>query len=271
MLFKPSVNSIIAELTLTHRGRAYNLADLKSVSLNGTTKNCIWCLAELEGKKYKWCSEECVVYALTWARPQTAYGLYVLLEKQENLCAICHTSWQSPFDTALVKAKRYPGATLSTFIERFMRAFKRLIPDEVRPEIDHVVPIHLNGTALGLENHRILCRPCHRVKTSAELRAKFKKHGSPLKGLKRSEASRAAMSKARKGFDSEARKVHRPAMYENAKLPIIAINIKTLEEREFSSIIEAATVLDLQACNISRVLSGSQNRTQHKGWKFKLK
>jgi hypothetical protein len=45
----------------------------------------------------------------------------------------------------------------------------------------------------------------------------------------------------------------------------VAIHIETGKELTFNSIAEAAKTLGLQGCNISRVLSGAQNRTQHKG------
>lgn len=97
---------------------------------------------------------------------------------------------------------------------------------------------------------------------------RFLKNGSPLKGRKFSQKHLENLSKSRKGFDSEARKQARAKSHEQAKIPIKAIKIETGEEFIFKSIQECAKTLNLQGCNISRVLKGRQNRSQHKGYRF---
>jgi 5-methylcytosine-specific restriction endonuclease McrA len=41
---------------------------------------------------------------------------------------------------------------------------------ENSPETDHIIPIFQGGQSLGLENVQLLCKKCHRVKTTNERR-----------------------------------------------------------------------------------------------------
>lgn len=106
---------------------------------------------------------------------------------------------------------------------------------------------------------------------SLKIKEHYKNNKHPFKGKKFSEKHIKNLSVVRKGFDSEARKAVRKKTHEQACIPIIAINITTNEILEFKSIREAANRLNLQGCNISRVLNKKQNRSQHKGWKFEKK
>ena len=273
-MYSKSLNPNLEELTKTWKNRYYRLSDLKPIKLDGTHKNCIWCLKQLSGNRHKWCSNECVLNALAWARPQSAYGLNMLLEKQNFSCAECGISYLNYFNLALSKVSGYSRyihpRMESKKIDILIRKFRRMIPRDIRPEIDHIVPVSLNGTVIGLENHQILCSQCHKNKTKKDIRKKIETCGSPLKGRKQADAHKNALSKARKGFDSPKRMAHREIMYENMRIKIMAINIETKEELSFNSIKDAADTLDLQITNISRVLRGKQNRKQHKGWTFRF-
>ena len=55
----------------------------------------------------------------------------------------------------------------------------------------------------------------------------------------------------------------------NVKRVVIAINLKTKEEKEFSSILGCARTLHLDPKNIRETIKG--NQTQSKGYTFKLK
>jgi hypothetical protein len=276
-MWKPSNNPQIEELTKSCKKRAYRLSDLKTVKLDGVHKNCVWCLKLLDGNKRKWCSEDCVNYALAWARPQCEEALHVLLVKQEFHCLLCHYDYWPYVEKALQHLNRNrtrvkPSLVKTKISRLLMRNFRQVLPREFRAEVDHILAISLGGTALGLENHRVLCSKCHKGKTKSDIREKFAKNGNPRKGVPFTEAHKEALSKSRIGFDSEARKAHREKdIYAAIRVPIVAINLETKEEREFSSSSEAAYALSLQESNISRVLKGSQNRRQHKGWTFRYK
>jgi 5-methylcytosine-specific restriction endonuclease McrA len=273
-MFKKSGNLKVEELTRSCKKRSYLLSDLKPIKLDGVHKNCIWCLSLLTGNRNKWCSDECIDYALAWARPQCEQGLHVLLVRQDFKCLQCGYSYLEYVQQALNQLNKWQQnvdpATIKTKISfLLMRCFRGLLPREYRAEVDHVLAISLGGTSLGLENHRVLCSRCHKTKTKSDIKEKFAKNGNPRKGVKFTESHVGALSKVRKGFDSSNRKAHREIMYAEMRKPIIAINLATKEEIQFDSSISAAKALNLQESNISRVLKGKQNRKQHKGWTFR--
>lgn len=173
-------------------------------------------------------------------------------------------------EIAISKNSKFRGIELrSRDVELVMKRFRRAIPRDIRPEVDHVLAISLGGTALGLENHQVLCAKCHKVKTKSDIKEKLARFGNPRKGVPFSEDHKKALSEARKGFDSESRiKSREENLYPILRKPILAINILTNEEIRFESSEDAAKALELQISNISRVLNGKQNRKQHKGWTF---
>ena len=148
-----------------------------------------------------------------------------------------------------------------------MRAFMRLCPSDSRPEVDHIVGIAIGGQSIGLENVQVLCRQCHKAKTKIDGRERIALKGNKRKGVKFTQAHCEALSKVRKGFDSEARKAHRPKLYADMEIAVFAINNKTGDVLMFKSIKACADALGLNATCISRVLSGE--RKKHKGYSFK--
>lgn len=270
-MYKKSGNPQVEELTKSHKERSYNLSDFKPIITVEGIKNCIWCSERLYGNKRKWCSNKCVVSALTWSRPNSTYGLYELINRQNGKCAHCDLSYLSYIEQIMPKKIALNKEELSPKrIDSLMRKLKKLIPRNIRPEIDHVVPISLGGVSLGLENHQILCSQCHKVKTKNDTKERFTKNGNPRKGIKFTKDHVEALSESRKGFDSPNRMAHRETIYEENRIKIVAINFKTKQEFTFDSIADAAKFLNLQESNISRVLRGNQNRKQHKGWTFRL-
>ena len=102
-----------------------------------------------------------------------------------------------------------------------------------------------------------------------KVREYYKSNPHPLKGKKFTKEHVENLSRVRKGFDSENRKKARLEMTRKLKIPIIAVNLVTKEETVFESIKDCSIQLNLDPTNISRVLSGSKNRTQHKGYTFR--
>lgn len=101
-----------------------------------------------------------------------------------------------------------------------------------------------------------------------QIREYYKTHVAYFKGKKFTKEHCESLSKVRKGFDSPSRKKIREKTYENRRLKIKAIHIETGLEHEFKSIQECADILNLDAPCVSRTLTGKQNRSQHKGYRF---
>lgn len=266
-------NPNIEIYTKNSKDRAFSLSSIKLP--DGLKKKCVWCLDDLKGLQRRWCKDdECVKAALAWGRPQSAHGLYELLKRQNYMCKSCPISWKEYMEKAITKNSKFFGVEdlHSRDIDLVMRRFRRLIPRNIRPEVDHILAISLGGTALGLENHQILCAGCHKEKTKKDIKEKFAKNGNPRKGVKFSVKHVEALSKSRKGFDSDARRKHREEnIYAAMRVPITAIHINSGAEYYFDSLQECAKELNLNSCNISRVINGKQGRTQHKGWTFRYR
>ncbi len=103
--------------------------------------------------------------------------------------------------------------------------------------------------------------------TKRKISEKLRGH-TYLKGITKTREHREAMSKARKGFSSPARREARKRSAALLKKPVLATNVTTGETRIFSSIEKAAKTLKVQGCNISRVCRGIQNRSQAGGYRF---
>ena len=51
-----------------------------------------------------------------------------------------------------------------------IRAYHRKKKDHKAPEIDHIIPVKLDGMAIGFDNVQILCYSCHKIKTAKDNR-----------------------------------------------------------------------------------------------------
>jgi len=106
-----------------------------------------------------------------------------------------------------------------------------------------------------------------------KLRISESKKGRPnhnLKGRRFTKSHKENLSKVRKGFTSENRRVAARKNGDKLSKKIIAENINSGEVILFNSMTECAKVLNLQVENVGRVINSKQGRRQHKGWKFKL-
>lgn len=140
------------------------------------------------------------------------------------------------------------------------------------------------------KNLQILCKPCHHLKTQAELEErrsyrtgifsdKAREQMSQIRkghhdnlGIKKSEEAKKNMSIERKGKPQTPARIE--AAKRSAKLrecPVIGIFIETGEEKEFASVTKAAEALKFHPSNVSQACKGSNGRTQTHGWKFQYK
>lgn len=104
-------------------------------------------------------------------------------------------------------------------------------------------------------------------KISKALKDYYKTNEGSFKGKAFSKEHLANLSKARKGFDSVARKKAREESVKGAYKKVKCIKISTGEIFIFKSISEAAKCLKIQGPNISRVCRSKQGRTQVGGYR----
>lgn len=137
----------------------------------------------------------------------------------------------------------------------FIDEFKTLVPLGYN--------VKLGGRGGGL------CTPETKIKISQNIKNWYKTHISIHLGKKKTKEHCASLSKVRKGFTNENRRLASVKSRLKLSKSILAINISTKDEFIFNSIMECSRVLSLNSSNISRVLNKKQNRTQHKGFTFK--
>lgn len=172
-MWKPSKNPKIEEMTKSFKERALQLSHYKVIPEADGKRMCLWCgVAELKGSKNrKYCSPECSEAIFTWAQPQKENGLHALMVRQDWECNNCHFDYKP----ILEKVHRYfqnKNYLIPNFggqsSQRYMKIFKSNCPDENAPEVDHIIPISKGGASLGLENHQVLCKLCHKSKTKVD-------------------------------------------------------------------------------------------------------
>jgi 5-methylcytosine-specific restriction enzyme A len=157
---------------------------------------CRWCQHEIEKKgRSTFCSDPCVH---EWRiRSDPGYARRQVEKRGAGICQICGVD-TNRIKRALLKAKtllqgddwwsapRAPWAVRNTAAVRHARRLVRLLSSHRWPivltvhatgcytfhwphlfEVDHILPVVEGGGGCGLENLRLLCRPCHRQETKA--------------------------------------------------------------------------------------------------------
>lgn len=101
---------------------------------------CKWCWNEsTPSYRHKYCTPECKLSAEIFCYPQRELSKLFHMVQQGGKCANCDRDFE----------KEYEGRRLE-------------------PELDHCTPIFKGGQSLGHENHQLLCRDCHKIKTVEE-------------------------------------------------------------------------------------------------------
>lgn len=62
-------------------------------------------------------------------------------------------------------AENYWSLNMPSLIRHHHRELK----DHKEPEIDHIIPVALEGMSIGLDNVQVLCYQCHKIKTKQDM------------------------------------------------------------------------------------------------------
>ena len=110
---------------------------------------CRWCRAPVARPRRTFCSDACVH---EWKiRSSPWYVRREVKKRDKGICRLCG------FD--VLKAHREWGRRKPPATDRAARRTWRA--ERPRWEADHIVPVADGGGECGLENYRLLCRPCH--------------------------------------------------------------------------------------------------------------
>jgi 5-methylcytosine-specific restriction protein A len=119
---------------------------------------CRWCRGIVQRPRRTFCSDACVH---EWKiRSSPWYVRQQVKKRDKGTCQLCGFN--------VIKAHREWTRSKPPASDRTARkAWRAARP---RWEADHIVPVADGGGECGLENYRLLCRPCH-VKVTLEWRA----------------------------------------------------------------------------------------------------
>lgn len=130
---------------------------------------CVWCGAELTGRKQHWCSQECVDQYRSMS-DWTLIRRHVE-RRDHGVCALCGC------DTFKVQRVVRWAIRISYGSARVYRLHHDGVDEVLRDlgfdthgdslwHADHIVP-RVEGGTHELENIRTLCHPCHKAETAA--------------------------------------------------------------------------------------------------------
>lgn len=110
---------------------------------------CRWCRGSVKSPRRTFCGDACVH---EWKiRSSPWYVRQQIKKRDKGICQLCGFN--------VVKAHREWTRSKPPAGDRAVRrAWRAARP---RWEADHIVPVADGGGECGLENYRLLCRPCH--------------------------------------------------------------------------------------------------------------
>lgn len=185
MMYRPSKNPKVLDLIKSHTGRSKDLSALRPIKLEELNEKgkprrfCAWCTeVELFHGNQKYCSRQCSDSAMAVFYPQKEHALRFLLVRQDWKCNDCQFDYKPIMEEMMrqERARSSYAAEVNTPLDDlewyYFKRLKGLTPYDRKPEVDHVLAISKGGTALGLDNHQVLCYTCHKNKTKVDLSGK---------------------------------------------------------------------------------------------------
>ena len=134
----------------TLRARAVTADNWGKPDRNGAGEPiCRWCRTPVKPPRRTFCSDACVH---EWKiRSSPWYVRREVKKRDKGICRLCGLN--------VVKAHREGTRTKPPASDRAARKVWRAA--RPRWEADHIVPVADGGGECGLDNYRLLCRPCH--------------------------------------------------------------------------------------------------------------
>lgn len=141
-------------------------------------KHCKWCAKNPAYGQKQYCSEDCKFSMYVFAYPQTFPATRILMERQNFKCAVCKYDYMPFVEDAMVEIEsNLEHGEVFDWDERSFGVLERVnrtVPEERKPEVDHIIQVSEGGETFGLNNVEIKCKSCHKTKTSEEARARNK-------------------------------------------------------------------------------------------------
>lgn len=134
---------------------------------------CCWCNeAELPTKRHRYCGGLCSESAYIFCYPQSYMSKGYHLMKQGWACRYCGLLFDDLVESAIKRRlqtlreyKDEPWANKIT-LPGILAAIG--VKAAAKMDMDHIKPIFKGGIGLGIRNHQVICRNCHKQKTISE-------------------------------------------------------------------------------------------------------
>jgi len=134
---------------------------------------CAWCnVKSIPTLRHKYCGKLCRESAYLFCYPQGYPSKGNLLMKQHWACTLCGLDYEEmvrkTIKRILKMAENDPERLLWNELPGIFYPIGHKISGSM--DLDHIKPIHKGGVGLGNRNHQVICRTCHRRKTSLDRR-----------------------------------------------------------------------------------------------------
>ncbi len=155
--------------TLDMRSRYMTLSSIPKYRV-GSDRFCLWCRsgAPLKHHARVYCGDNCKKSANMFCYPQSnTMKAYILIEFQQCACTLCGLSYEDRI-LRWIERKENRKGTEEWEIGPTMNILGYQLSAINEIDVDHKIPLHRGGIALGLDNIQAVCRQCHKDKTFAE-------------------------------------------------------------------------------------------------------
>lgn len=135
---------------------------------------CAWCNRNGVPKRRKYCTQECADSAHRHCYPQSpAAKMYAFVQLQDCVCLLCGEWFVDAVKELVDKAHAWNLRCREQGYE-WASKDEQVTLWEIgngtgdRWEVDHIIPLFRGGIGIGFDNIQVVCKGCHRKKTTEE-------------------------------------------------------------------------------------------------------
>ena len=179
-LIKPgNIKNIMLILNENKGARSIPIQSIANPIIAGVA-HCKWCAQKPVYGQRQYCSEDCKFSMYVFTYPQTFPATRILMERQNFKCATCSYDYMPFVETAIdiITTTLESAFDWDEHSYSVLERVKKTVPEERKPEVDHVIQVSEGGDTFGLNNVEILCHNCHLYKSANETRARNKEQNT---------------------------------------------------------------------------------------------
>lgn len=179
-LIKPGNSYNIMKVLNENKGaRSIPIQSIANPIIAGIA-HCKWCAKNPVYGQRQYCSDDCKFSMYVFAYPQVFPATRILMERQNFKCAKCSFNYMPFVEEAIDDLTKRLDVSFNWDEHSYsvLEKVKKEVPEERKPEVDHIIQVSEGGDTFGLNNVEILCALCHKSKTSSEARIRNKEQNT---------------------------------------------------------------------------------------------